>query len=316
MLSKPAREVRAFDRKGLEGLVDQYLDALVKHSPKGLPLAKDVRYTELGQEMELGDGFWGTVTGRGNYKQIFADPEFGGVGGFVTMQEGGRPLLMALRLKLQLGLITEVETAYYRQMGFGGGANWNDLGPPALDKQGKPLEPWSRATPPAQRLPRQQLINIANCYFAGLENNDGKGYYPFTDDCHRLENGVATSNNPDLKMGGPNSDFNPAAMSVKAAFETGFYGVVTRIHDRRFPLVDEERSIVLAFTVFDHAGTKLTVRLTDGRDYPMAMFNRPSSLYIAEAFKIENGLISQIEALCASVPYHSRTGWPGGISGS
>ena len=302
------------DRAGLERLADQYMRAVVRHDPTGLPLAKDVRYTELGQEMELGDGFWGTATGIGNYRQIFSDPEDGQVGWFCTMEEGERPLLMVVRLRLQLGLITEIETGYYRQMGFGGGANWNDLGPPALNKQGKPLPAWAKTTPREQRLPRQELINIANCYFAGLQNNDGKGYYPFTDDCHRLENGVATSNNPDLKMG--DGSFNPAAMSVKAAFETGFYGVVTRIHDRRFPVVDEERSIVLAFGVFDHAGTKLTVRLTDGRDFPMRMFNRPSSLYIAEAFKIENGLISQIEALCASVPYHSKTGWPGGISGS
>lgn len=309
------KSARALDRKGLEGIVDQYTDALLKHDPNGLPLARDVRYTELGVEMELGDGFWGTVTGKGNYRTLYADPEGGQIGGFMTMDEGGRALLMALRLRVELGRITEIETGYYRQMGFGGGANWNDLGPPALNKQGKPLDPWTQAIPKEQRLPRQELINIANCYFAGLENNDGHGYYPFTDTCHRLENGVATSNNPDLKMGGPNSDFNPAAMSVKAAFETGFYAVVTRIHDRRFPVVDEERGIVLAFAVFDHAGTKTTVRLSDGRDFPMAMFNRPSSLYIAEAFKIENGLISQIEACCASVPYHSNTGWPGGLSG-
>src|ERR1700729_2606896 len=67
------------DRKCLEGLVDQYLAALVAHDPKRLPLSADVRYTENDQTMELGDGFWKTVEGPGNYKHVFADPEFGQV---------------------------------------------------------------------------------------------------------------------------------------------------------------------------------------------------------------------------------------------
>ena len=41
-----------------------------------------------------------------------------------------------------------------------------------------------------KRPSREELITTANYYFSGLQNNDGKGYYPFTDDCIRFENGM------------------------------------------------------------------------------------------------------------------------------
>src|SRR5437764_12290690 len=79
------------DRACLENLVDQYLAALVAHDPKRLPLSKDVMYTENDQVIEIGDGSWKTIEGRGNYTHIFADPEFGQVAYMGTMKEAGAP---------------------------------------------------------------------------------------------------------------------------------------------------------------------------------------------------------------------------------
>ena len=311
MASTPARGIpKSYDRAGLEQLIEQYCAAVVAHDPGRLPLATDVRFTEMGQELQIGDGYWGTATGIGNYKNCFVDVDAGEVGAFVTMVESGNPVLMGVRLKVQIGRITQIETAFYRR---GGGPAWNDAGIDNLNARGRPFDVWLKEIPPAERMSRQDLINTANCYFAALENNDGKGYYPFTDECHRLENGVATSNNPDLKMG--DATFNPAAMKVKDSMASGFYGVVTRIQDRRFPIVDRERGIVLSFGTFCHAGTVPVVKLSDGREFNMRFFNRPSSILIFEAFKIEKGLIAQVEALGTSVPYALKTGWPGGISG-
>ena len=44
-------------------------------------------------------------------------------------------------------------------------------------------------------------IAVADAYFSGLQKNDGKGVngtgtYPFTNDCHRIENGAPTTNVP------------------------------------------------------------------------------------------------------------------------
>src|SRR3989442_711105 len=65
------------NRACLENVLNQYLAALVSHDPKRLPLSKDAVYTENNQVIEIGDGFWKTVEGRGNYSHVWADPDFG-----------------------------------------------------------------------------------------------------------------------------------------------------------------------------------------------------------------------------------------------
>ena len=119
------------DRACLEGVMDQYLAAVVAHDPKRLPLSEDVMYTENDQVMKVGDGFWKTAAGVGNYKHYFADPEFGQVAFMGTMQEAGAPLLMSVRLRIELGRITEIESVYFKP---GGGGPNNIAG---MDKAGK-----------------------------------------------------------------------------------------------------------------------------------------------------------------------------------
>jgi len=83
------------DRACLEGVMNQYLAAVVAHDPKRLPLSEDVMYTENDQILKVGDGFWKTAAGLGNYKHYFADPEMGQVVFMGTMQEAGAALLMS-----------------------------------------------------------------------------------------------------------------------------------------------------------------------------------------------------------------------------
>src|ERR1700677_4827334 len=155
------------DRGCLEDVWDQYRAALVAHDPKRLPLSADVKYTEQDQPMELGDGFWKTVQSVGNYKHIFADPGAGQVVFMGTMHEAGAPLLMSLRLRIELGRITEIESIYFKP----GGGGPNNI--PDRDKPGyKPEDMWFKTIPPAERLTRQEMIAIADAYFSGLEKND------------------------------------------------------------------------------------------------------------------------------------------------
>src|ERR1700722_16521400 len=251
------------DRACLEGLVNQYLAALVKHDPSGLPLSEDVIYTENDQVMKVGDGFWKTAAGTGKYQHIFADPEFGQVALMGTMQEAGAPLLLSLRLRVELGRITEIESVYFRA---GGGGPNNIAGVDA----GKAEDLWFKSIPPAQRLSRQQMISIADAYFSGLQKNDGKGVngtgtYPFTSDCDRIENGSHTTNVP-RPANEPKDAINGFAMDCMSQFKLGYYFVVQAIHDRRYPLVDAERGVVWAHVVFDQGTVKSGV-LSDGRPY-------------------------------------------------
>jgi hypothetical protein len=300
------------NRACLEDVVNQYLAALTAHDPKRLPLSADVKYTENEQVLQLGDGFWKTVQGPGNYKHIFADPEFGQVVFMGTMQEADKPLLMSLRLHIQLGRITEVESMYFRQ-GGGGPANIAELDKPGY----KPEDMWFKTLPPTQRLSRPEMISIADAYFSGLEKNDGKGVngtgtYPFTDDCDRIENGSHTTNVP-RSPNEPKDAINGFALDCMSQFKLGYYFVVQAIHNRRYPLVDAERGVVLANVVFDQGTVKSGI-LSDGRPYTFGFFNSPSSILVTEAFLIENGKIRRVEMIGPSAFYHLNSAW-GGISG-
>jgi hypothetical protein len=299
-------------RACLEGLIERYLDAVVAHDPSKLPLSKDVKYTENDQLMEVGDGFWKTAEGRGNYTHIFADPEFGQVAYMGTMREAGAPLLMSLRLRIQLGRITEIESIYFRP---GGG------GPNNIAEMDKPYileEMWFKKIPPEKRMSRQELIAVADGYFTGLQKNDGKGIngtgtYPFTMDCHRIENGFPTTNLPRGEDEPPDS-INLFAMDCMSQFKLGIYFVVQNIHSRRYPVVDRERGIVWAHAVFDQ-GTVSKGTLSDGRPYEFPGFNRPSSILVTEAFLIEDGKIRRVEMIGPGTLYHLNSPWPGGLSG-
>ena len=301
------------NRACLENLVDQYLTALVAHDPKRLPLSADVKYSENDQLLDLGDGFWKTVEGRGKYTHIWADPEFGQVAYMGTMREAGAPLLMSLRLRVELGRITEIESVYFKP----GGAGPNSI--PTMDAPFKPEDMWFKSIPPDQQMSRQELIAVADSYFSGLQHNDGKGVngtgtYNFTNDCSRIENGSYTAKAPPRNPP-PADGIDAFAMDCMGQFKLGYYFVVQSIHHRRYPVVDRERGVVWSHAVFDQ-GTVNKGVLSNGKTYEFRGFNRPSSILVTEAFLIENGKIRRVEMVGPSAQYHMNSAWPGSLSGN
>ena len=148
------------NRACLEDLVNQYLAALVAHDPKRLPLSADAMYTENDQTIEVGDGFWKTAEAVGNYKHYFADPEFGQVVFMGSMREASAALLMSLRLRVELGRITEIESIYYRQ-GGGGPSGIADMDKPGYKPEGVVQFDCSRAAslPPGDDRHRRWLFH-------------------------------------------------------------------------------------------------------------------------------------------------------------
>jgi hypothetical protein len=149
---------------------------------------------------------------------------------------------------------------------------------------GKPHPIYFETIPESKRHTRDELITVGNYYFSGLQQNDGKGYYPFTDDCIRFENGM------DVLAGQPDANGNITRTKCKTQFEESLKGIVSRVRDRRFVAVDRERGIVFAFGFFDHDRINWTWQL-------------------GELFKVENGLIRRIEALFLRAPYGTNSGW-------
>ncbi|WP_156313612.1 hypothetical protein [Erythrobacter sp. SG61-1L] len=302
----------ACDHACLKGFMTGYLDAMVARDPAKARLAADVRFTENGQVLSVGDGLWGTIGGLGTYRHDFVDPQTGQVASFVTIREGRGKAVLTARLKVENGKVSEIETIVARsELGAASDA------PDRLDAMGRAEPVWAASVPEAERMDRKALRDTANAYFTGLERNDGRGFYPFADDCERVENGFRTTNQTErIALPGldPNAKDPPFAyeymqLGCKAQFELGYYQFVDRIRDRRFPLIDTETGTVFTFVFFDHSGTIPEVTLTDGRTIKTNV-DRPYSWGMGEAFKIENGKIRRIEALMTSVPYGMPPNWP------
>jgi hypothetical protein len=293
------------NRKHLTVALDQVCAAIVSRRQD---LVAGARYTENGQRLPVGDGLWATADRIGPYRHSICDPESGQAALFTTLTEGASRSIMALRIRISGDAISEIEVVVARPPLFGGTSAFGD-GPSALDASGSPDSRWSELAPEGEQAGRDELERIANLYFAGLEGNDGKGHYPFADGCMRIENGFRTTQVSPSSDGGKTPYLEAfRALSAKEQFETGFFRFVTRVRGRRFPVIDQARGLVFSFAFFDHAGTL--------REYPLADgtlrkgIDRPFTWMIAEAFRIEHGLITRIEALMTEVPYGMKSGWP------
>src|ERR1051326_5169971 len=172
----------ACDRSCLEGFVDRYLDAVIAHNPKLLPLARNVKFTENGVRLEVGDAHWKTVIGKGTYRLFVTDPEAGQVAFIGTIREEARnpegsPSALALRLKVENRQITEIETLVIRSTAAqtgGRGAAPAAPGAPVytgaavnLERLGSPNKLFLETIPATERMSRDDLIKTANMYFSG-----------------------------------------------------------------------------------------------------------------------------------------------------
>ena len=319
---KPAAGKPACDRACLERYIDQYVDAMLAHQVSPTLFARECKFTENGVKLPLGnEGLWASMVGKGTYKFYVPDIETQQVAFIGTArEEGQRPgqassVALAIRLRIQNGLITEAEQLVIRPES-------NLLDPTrkpsssaadAIEKMGAPHKIYTDVIPAAERPSREQMIETANYYFTGMQKNDGNGYYPFTDDCDRYENGGRATNVP-LKPGEKKPDPKTStvysgAWGCKEQFESGLIHFVSRIRDRRFVAVDRERGIVFSFVFFDHgAGQTRRFKTRDGRDVVEGPAE-PWTWQIAELFKVEKGKIRRIEAVLQRCPYGMNSGW-------
>ncbi len=136
------------DRSCLQSVAESYLKAVVAHDPKLLALDDRVRFTENGQELQPGDGFWNTASGVGAVQQFYADPQTQQITYIGTMREFDNVVLMALRLKVHDRRLSEAETLFYRK---GAGPAWSDAGIDAVNARGTADSAWLTPIPVAQR---------------------------------------------------------------------------------------------------------------------------------------------------------------------
>jgi hypothetical protein len=279
-------------RDGLYAALDRYLEALLARDHARLAWAPGALVTENNVALEPGDGLWGTITGLGPYDLRFADVETGQVGLFTTVTETRDTSGACIRIGVRGDAIAEVETIVVRQAD-------EALVFPDPKFERKPV--MEAIVPEPERSSRTEMIALADGYFATLEKNDGTIRTRFHAGCNRIENGVQTTNNPGF--------FVPVAgLPCEEQFRLGNYRYDDRLRGRRYPLVDEERGIVLAHGFIDHCGRLGEYTLTDGTP-ASSPIRRPHTFYLSEAFKIRQGAIEQIEANFITVPYHMPSPW-------
>jgi hypothetical protein len=288
------------DRDCLIGFARRYMAALASHDPSSLPLASNAQFTENDVIIPIGKGLWRTISKVSPTSLEVADPQTGNAAWFGVVWEHGNPAIYAMRLRVTDGKIDQVETVVHRKTGLP--APFGDPDKIIHD----PL--FQQALPPEARRSRERLIAVAQSYFNTVERNDGMVFAHFTDDCGRLENGISTTAAPKDGSKGSAASW---AVGCENQFKLGIYRINKRVRERRFPIVDTERGVVVASGFFDHDNSFDHYQLTDGREMKTAL-KWPNSITLLEAFRINAGDIQRIEAVFTYVPYFMHNPWATG----
>lgn len=281
-------------RDTLEAAIDSYLDGLEARDVSRVDWAEHVVFTENNVQLALGDGLWNTVGKvRRDYRLTAVDTVTGQACWFGHVEEGPDASVMCLRLALRGGKIAEVETIICRP---------HELGPfPQVDDARRPRPLLLADVPESERVGRARMISLADGYFDTLQLNDGTLLTEFTDDCDRIENGLQTTN---TRIEG----YPIAAMGTADQFRLGQYKYDDRVRDRRHPLVDEQKGLVLSAGFIDHAGHLTDITWIDGSRHK-SIFHFPHSFVLLELFKITGGKIAAVEACFVTVPYNMVSPW-------
>ena len=263
----------ACDRDCLRGFITQYLEAMVAHNPKALPVATTARFTEDTKTLLLGEGLWKGASKIRPYRQDFLDLREGVAASHVVVEENGTPVMFTLRLKIADRTITEIETMVTRSQAEGALFD--------IEKLTTPHAAMNVVPDASQRMSRAELIRIAEIYPARLKvgGNFDAVNAPFAPGAYRIENGVTT-----------------AGAGARAGGENIRTGRVMPHPDVTYRLaaVDEEMGIVLFRLDFGNTNS----------------YGPGNALTTFEAFKIYGGQIHAVEAFIDIMPENTPSGWP------
>jgi hypothetical protein len=261
------------DRQCLRGYVTTYLTTLVAHNSSALPVAPNLKFTEDNVQKKLGEGLWQTASKLRTFRQDILDVKQSTAVTLVVLEEGSSPALFTLRLKIADQKISEIETMVVRSQAEGMIF--------AIDAIQTPSKAMNLELTPAQRNSREEAINIATKYPAGLKigsfvNADAQ----FASDAYRFENGRL--------MAGPGCTFAAGCDNIKTQRIPTLAGIKCRE-----PIVDEELGIVL-------------LRMNFG---PGSVRGPDPVLVPWEIFKVYGGQIHAVEAFMKVFPASMGTGW-------
>jgi len=272
----------ACDRVCLTKVVDGYFAALIANDAAALRQAARARITENGSEKKLADTFWdGAQSVAYRFDIVNTNRGDTGTESVIVNADGSKTMHM-VRLKVVNGSITEIETIKANQ----GQADrlWD---PDRLSSVSPDLQLTIRE---AERDSYYGLIAAAEGYWRAFQTNGTPDYHPapLMPDARRFENGLQTTG---MVRDGQ-------FVSAQSGFDAGRF-VNRNIWDRRYPVVDEERGIVLSIVRFGlKAGAQSQSAATT------------NDRLVAEFFSVKRGQIQEIQAVLFNLPDAQPTGWP------
>jgi hypothetical protein len=136
------------DRACMTGLVDRYLEALVRHDATGLPLNRDVKFTENTARLEVGtEGLW-VAASRRRPARASTRSTSARAGGFLRGDEGARAAAgHRAAAQGRERQITEIEHVLART-----------IREDALRNLRTPRPEFTADVAPADRLPRERMV--------------------------------------------------------------------------------------------------------------------------------------------------------------
>jgi hypothetical protein len=303
----PQANAQTCDRACLIKITDQYLAAVVAHDPSKAPLAPGAAFVENVKPMKPGEGLWKTATGGPTaFKVYVPDVALQQVGFIGVVQQDGKPMMLALRLKLnKAGRIVQAE--HILSAPLGGDKNPNI----AAVRPGLASE-----IPAAKRLPHDRLLAIGKTYYDALDDNVGSEA-PFAADCQRRENGATTAGEGAGAPPTKDPNTSPIAHDCKGQIDSGSFIYIDRIEARRMIAADPVTGLAMGQSQFRHPFTNLPYKVkhidgTTSERNAENMAYKPFDMPAAHIFKIgPEGQIHEIEAVGVVIPYNSPTGWEG-----
>jgi len=237
-------------------MLDQYLNAVIKHDPAAAPLVVGFRQTENAISVRPGNGVWKSVTALGAVRRRYLDPVSGQAAYYGTMEESGGTAIVTVRVRVEGRRLTEAEWYLARADDPGLNGPRQPGRPPAnlhnpdyLSKNPPP----DRVVPVNQRSDRATLVRIVNSYFDAITSHDNSVAMTHPG-CGRVENGSPApagrflppnaSATPPAGQAAPPANANNDCVSGLANFN------LSMVVARRTPVVDEEAQVALGYAVF------------------------------------------------------------------
>ena len=222
-------------REVLKEQTAQFLSALEAKKTASLPLSPDVKFTENGKEIAVGEGLWKTA-GKMLLKRTVVDTERCGTHTQAVLEENGKQIIYGVRLgfdKSDKKSVTEIESFVAREGDF----LFNPKG--VLETRN---QDWEGVIPREERSSRLGMIAAADDYFELFRKNPD-AHVEFAKNCDRWENGTLTTGKREdgtLLSGEPGRQCSPV-------------GLQTLTHKPRRFLVDREAGVVVAYLLFSSA---------------------------------------------------------------